>query len=88
MKVTTPSHVIFETLDEHAVLLNLDSGTYFQLNPTAARIWTLIQDHGDTQEILAAMKDEFNADTELLQRDLENLLQDLKERGLITTGEA
>lgn len=85
MNVITPSHVVFETLDGRAVLLNLNSGSYFELNPTATRIWALIQEHQDKDAILAAMLEEFDQDPTILERDLEDLLRNLDERGLITT---
>jgi PqqD family protein of HPr-rel-A system len=83
MRIETPAHVVFESLGENTVLLNLNSGNYFELNPTAARIWALIQDHQDTEEIVAAMCKEFDADPETLSKDLSSLLEELGNRGLI-----
>ena len=84
MRVTIPSHVIFEKLGDQMFLLNLNSGTYFELNPTAARVWTLVQADTDTEQIIETIIDEFNAEPDVVRGDVERLVKDLKDRGLIS----
>jgi len=38
--------VVFRELDGEAVILNLETGTYFGLDTVGTRIWQFCQDHG------------------------------------------
>lgn len=75
--------VLFEILDGEAVLLELDSGTYFQLNRTGTRMWQLIQEHGDPDRIVSQIAGEFDASPAQIKQDLDALLSDLAANGLI-----
>lgn len=84
MKFRIPEGVVFESVDNEMVLLNLNSGTYFKLNPTGHRIWSLIQQGGDSDFVLDQMVASFSVERELVQRDLEALVAELQQQGLIT----
>lgn len=75
--------VLFEVLDGEAVLLELESGTYFQLNRTGTRMWQLMQEHGDPDRIVSQIADEFDAPAERIRQDLDALVADLAANGLI-----
>ena len=88
MRVHVPDNVIFETLDAQLVLLNLDTSHYFNVTGSGARIWELIQEKGDTDEVRAAVVEEYAADEATLRRDLETFLGELEKRGLIVVERA
>ena len=77
--------VIFEVLDDEAVLLNLTTGEYYSLNRTGTRAWQLIEEHGDLDRVRAAMAAEFDVGEDALAQDLDRLVSDLRERRLLLT---
>jgi Coenzyme PQQ synthesis protein D (PqqD) len=82
--VRVPEDVIFRELNGEAVVLNLDSGTYFGLNSVGMRIWQLCQEHGSLREVWEAMQREFDAPGEALQSDLLAFVNELSSKRLLT----
>ena len=80
--VAAPDQVSSD-LDGDAVILNLNSGVYFGLNPVGARVWELIQQPRTIDEICDAVRQEFEVDSDRCQRDLTNLLEQMRTEGLI-----
>jgi hypothetical protein len=64
--------------------LDLKSENYFGLDAVGTRIWQLVRDNGDVQVILETILDEFDADEARIRRDLEALLSEIADLGLIT----
>ena len=78
-----PEHVVFRVFPAETVVLNLKTGTYHGLNPTAGRMLEVLKDTGEqarTAEIIAA---EFGAPVEQVRADIAVLCDDLVERGLL-----
>ena len=80
-----PEDVVFRDLDGEGVLLNLASGTYFGLNPTATRVWHLIQDGKPTPQIVTSIVDEFEVTHAIAESDVVALLDELVAKGLLAT---
>jgi hypothetical protein len=76
--------VLFRRLEEEAVLLDLRSGIYFGLNDVGARTWQLILEHGALSLVLDALVQEYDADREVVERDLIALAAELVARRLAT----
>ena len=64
-------------LQGEGVLLQLDTGEYFGLDPVGERIWSLIAEHGDLETVLAQLLDEFDVDADTLTRDVDALVAEL-----------
>jgi hypothetical protein len=76
--------VISQEVSGETVLLDLKSENYFGLDAVGTRIWQLVRDNGDVQVILETILDEFDADEARIRRDLEALLSEIADLGLIT----
>lgn len=85
MRLTIPTHVVFEILDGQAVVLNLEGGSYYALNESASRLWTLIEAHGDVESVKREFRKEYEVNEEALDADLGGLINDLQARGLLKT---
>ena len=72
-------------LGEETVILDLESGTYFGLDPVGARMWQLMTEGKSLAEICEAMLEEYEVSREELERDALALAQDLEARSLIST---
>ena len=75
--------VVFRELDGEAVILNLASGVYFGLDEVGTRIWQLIEQHGGLGDVLADLREEYDAAPEVLERDLVDLASQLAAKGLV-----
>jgi hypothetical protein len=64
------------------VILHLDSGTYFGLDPVGTRIWELLQEPRAVSEIAGAVSAEYEVEGPRCRRDLDRLLTELLDRGL------
>ncbi len=83
VRISCSPDVLSRVLEGEAVLLDLASGTYFGLNVVGSRVWELISSGKSLGEVRAALLEEFEVDREVLERDLQDLLKQLLERGLI-----
>jgi hypothetical protein len=75
--------VVSRVLDGEAVLLHLASGKYLGLNAVATRAWELIGAGKSLGEMRSALLDEFEVARDDLDRDLTELLESMRARGLI-----
>jgi hypothetical protein len=81
-RLTVSPDVVFRELEGEAVLLDLESGTYFGLNTVGTRIWSLIQERDSLSAVLDAITAEYDAMPEVLERDLLRLAAELCAKGL------
>jgi hypothetical protein len=75
--------VVFRELDGEAVLLDLETGTYFGLDSVGTRIWQLIGDSGTLATILDRIVAEYEVERSTARTDLLDLVQALADRGLV-----
>ncbi len=81
-----PANVAVQKVADEMVILDLDSGRYYGLDEVGARIVEILQEHGTTEAVLAALEAEYDASRETLQADLKTLLKRLEENGLVQRG--
>jgi hypothetical protein len=77
--------VVFRELEGEAVLLNLETGTYFGLDEVGSRIWQFIEQYGSLSTVLDEIEREFDVDRRVAERDLIGLVGQLVSRGLVET---
>ena len=83
----TPDQIASE-LEGEAVILNLDSGTYYGLNEVGARIWQLIQQPCTFDKILRTLLAEYDVQPEACEQDLTKILAEMKDACLIEVSNA
>lgn len=83
MRVKIGDRVVYEVIEGETVLLDLDSGVYFALNQVATRFWRLIEEGKDVEQALETMTGEYEVEPQVLRADIEELLGELTERGLV-----
>ena len=86
--ITPSPQVISQEVSGETVLLDLESECYFGLDAVGTRIWQLIGDGGDLLTIYNTMLEEYEVEEAQLQTDLEALITNASERGLITLQDA
>lgn len=76
--------VIAKDVDGETVLLDLESSTYFGLNPVGSLVWSLLAEaERSLDEIAQAVAEEYDVDPATAAEDITALASDLKAHGLI-----
>jgi hypothetical protein len=82
--VASRDHVSCE-LEGEAVILNLDNSVYYGLNDTAVAIWKLIEKPAYVWEIRDEIAQQFEVELDSCERDVLDLLGQLKDCSLLET---
>ena len=75
--------VIHRTLKGEAILLSLDNGYYYGLDPLGSEIWGMCDGTHSVQSMLDWVCAEYDVAWDRARRDLLELLDDLGREGLI-----
>jgi hypothetical protein len=73
---------VFRELEGEAVLLNLDSGTYFGLDQMGTTMWNLLREHGSLQTVFEMLLQQYDVESDVLEQDLLGLVAELCGKGL------
>ena len=79
------SRVLCKDLGDEAILLDLETETYFGLNEAGSRMWKLLTTQPTVREAYAVMLEEFDVAPDELERDMSALIADLVGRGMLRT---
>lgn len=82
-KLSAAPEQLSSKLGGEMAILNLQSGVYFGLNSVGARVWELIQTSKTVGAIRDAILSEFDVTADIAQRDLQNLLVQMRDHGMI-----
>lgn len=78
-----PAHVLFTTIENDAVLLNTETNKYYALNEVGARFWKLLTEGKILREAHRLLLEEYEVESADLEQDLLELVEDLRENGLV-----
>ena len=78
------ANVISEITGGEAVIIDLDSGTYYSLDRVGTAIWSLVERGAMVGEVPGALAAQFEATPEVLDHGARTFLRRLEEEGLIT----
>lgn len=81
-RLAAAPHVLYQDVDGEGVLLDLESETYFGLNETAARLWTLLSESCSVRRALERMAEEYDVSADDLESDARGILDEWLARGL------
>jgi hypothetical protein len=77
------AEALVATLSDGAVLLNLQTKRYYSLNETGTRIWEMVQQTADEEEIVAALLREYEVEEQMARAEVRRILDELIEAQLI-----
>lgn len=83
MKYQLADHVSLTEVDDEAVLLDLNSGTYYGLNHVGAKLMSYLNDQKTVEFASVAIAEQYQAPRITVARDIELLVQQLLEQKLI-----
>jgi hypothetical protein len=75
--------VIFQTLHDEIVLLNLTEHEYYGLDSVGADVWQLLLKHGNIADAVKSLQTIYDVDEETARRDVKTLVDELVASGLL-----
>ena len=86
-KLTPSEQAIESSVGDETVLLNLENGTYYGLDPVGTRIWALLKQGMPAPEICTVLVAEYEeVELEVIEADVRRFLTDLKTHGIVVEG--
>lgn len=87
LRARLPQHVVHRSFVAETVVLNLRTGKYHGLNPTAGRMLEVLETSPTISEAVPILAEEYGLDPDRIESDLLTLTRGLLERGLIVTSD-
>ncbi|MGB8212674.1 MAG: PqqD family protein [Anaerolineales bacterium] len=78
-----PAAISFASVEQDVALLNLQTNQYYLLDDVGARLWSLLKDGKLLREAYQVLLEEYAVEPARLEQDLLELLERLKEQGLV-----
>jgi hypothetical protein len=72
--------VIYRDVSGEFVLLNLQSGVYYGLDAIGSRMWQLLTEQRDVDEVCSILIDEYETSSDVLRADVDRLVSELAEK--------
>lgn len=76
-------HQVSCALGDESAILNMENSVYYGMNAVGTRVWKLLQQPKSVLEIRDAIVDEYDVTSEQCERDLLELLDQMKKEGLV-----
>ena len=74
---------VYSKLDDEIVMIDIEIGEYFSLNPVASRIWEMIESPLTLEEICTSLMDEYDIDAATCTKEVEAFITELSKKKLI-----
>jgi len=82
-RVVAADDCLSRTIDDEAVILQTDSGTYYGLNDVGRHIWELIEQPRTVEELCDEIVSAYDVEYETCRADVVDVLTEMQENGLI-----
>lgn len=82
-KYTRNSRTISGRLHDELVMMDLEQGKYFSLNPVATRIWDLLEKEKTLDELCALLTEEYDVESNQCMDEVRELLEGMEKLGLV-----
>lgn len=81
--ITVSKDYVYCNVEDEMVLLGMEDGIYYGLNPVGAFIWEQIKEPKSINQVRDAILAEYEVEKVECERDLHELLRVLVEKGLV-----
>jgi Coenzyme PQQ synthesis protein D (PqqD) len=79
----TSPDVVARDIAEGLMLVNVQTGAAFKLNQVGAAVWRHLDGAREVASIIAELRTRYGVDADRLQCDVDALLADLQQQGLV-----
>ncbi len=77
------SKTISGRLHDELVMMDIDQGKYFSLNPVATRIWDLLEQPLSTKGLCEILTGEYEVEPDQCRHEVEEYLEEMVRLGLV-----
>lgn len=77
------TNTISGRLSDELVMMDIEKGNYYALNPVATRIWDLLETPMGTEELCITLMEEYEVDRERCTSELTELLSEMVKLQLV-----
>lgn len=75
--------LVASEIDGEAVILSIDSGSFFNLNPMGTRIWDMVETPATIADICAALQQRFAVSADECRNDVTGFIANMIDQGLL-----
>ena len=83
LRIRFKKDVIFSDLQDEMIIMDMNSGRYFGLNETGAKIWSLLDKHDDLKKVVKNLCDEYEISKEKCEKEIIQFIKGLQQKELI-----
>lgn len=85
-KVTIPSTVFAQVVDDEMVILDTESENYFGLDTIGREMWQTLVENGSLENLKTTMLEKYEVKESVIKHDIEVFIDTLVKNRLITIG--
>jgi hypothetical protein len=75
--------MVASKLDDEYVMMSVENGEYYGLDETGSRIWDLIEDEIEVNDLVGKLMKKYDVDKEICENDVLEFLQELYNKKLV-----
>jgi hypothetical protein len=75
--------IVASDIDDEKVMMSVEKGQYFGLEPVGSRVWELIEKPVKVSELIDALLGKYDVDRETCEKDVLAFLEELNEAGIL-----
>lgn len=83
-KLKRSDEVIASKMDDEVVMMSVEQGMYFGLDPIAADIWDVLESKKTVKEIIEAMVKKYDVDKATCKKDVLQFLRQMQKNNLVS----
>ncbi|MCK4726701.1 MAG: PqqD family protein [Anaerolineales bacterium] len=81
--ITRNEDLLSGLVDDEAVIMSIESGSYHVINETGRRIWELLEQPKTVAEICDILSEEFDVDRDTCQKEVLQYIEALRTRQVV-----
>ena len=82
-RVSQIEDIVASDIDDEKVMMSVEKGQYYGLDPIGSRVWELIEKPIKVSDLIDALLLKYDVDRETCERDVLAFLEDLYEDGIL-----
>jgi hypothetical protein len=81
--LTRAEGFVTAAVEDELMMLSVEQGAYYSLDPIAAEIWDLLEQPAQAQNIIATLRERYDVTPEQCETDVLGFLEQLHANGMI-----
>ena len=77
-RVSRNEAIVFTDLDDTIVMMDVDEGQYYELDPIGARVWNLLETSRPAADLCDVLAAEFDVDSDTCRHDILEFLEEAR----------